>query len=209
MRRLAILGASGHGKVVADASSLCGWEVTFFDDAWPRLDFLGPWRVVGTSADLLRGFDQFDGVVVAIGRNSIRLAHHRDLTKRNHRLVSIIHPGATVSRWAEIGAGSVVCAGAVVSSFARIGEACIVNTGASVDHDCVLQDAVHLSPGARLGGGVHIGESSWVGIGAVVKHGLHIGANVVVGAGAAVIRDAANGSTLLGVPASSAQLRPR
>jgi hypothetical protein len=36
--RLAILGASGHGKVVADAAGLAGWdEVVFFDDAWPGL----------------------------------------------------------------------------------------------------------------------------------------------------------------------------
>src|SRR5690606_24126355 len=36
MIRLAILGASGHGKVVADCAELCGWSVVeFFDDAWP------------------------------------------------------------------------------------------------------------------------------------------------------------------------------
>lgn len=36
MRKLAILGAGGHGKVVADTAECCGWEeVFFFDDAWP------------------------------------------------------------------------------------------------------------------------------------------------------------------------------
>ena len=36
--RLAILGASGHGKVAADAAEQGGWpSVAFFDDAWPGL----------------------------------------------------------------------------------------------------------------------------------------------------------------------------
>ena len=37
MKTLAILGASGHGKVVADAALSTGlWqEVVFYDDAWP------------------------------------------------------------------------------------------------------------------------------------------------------------------------------
>ena len=32
MPKLAILGASGHGKVVADIAELNGYDVVFFDD---------------------------------------------------------------------------------------------------------------------------------------------------------------------------------
>ncbi len=38
MSRLAVLGASGHGKVVADCAELVGWsDIVFFDDAWPKI----------------------------------------------------------------------------------------------------------------------------------------------------------------------------
>jgi len=48
MKRLAILGASGHGKVVADTAECCGWQaVEFFDDAWPQRQGNGAWLVVG------------------------------------------------------------------------------------------------------------------------------------------------------------------
>jgi hypothetical protein len=44
MKRLAILGASGHGKVVADTALSAGWaEVVFFDDGWPGLQANGHW----------------------------------------------------------------------------------------------------------------------------------------------------------------------
>lgn len=210
MKRLAILGASGHGKVVGDAASLCGWDgITFFDDAWPRIETLGPWRVMGSAADLGRGAVSFDGVVVAIGHNATRLEHQRALQRQGLPIVTIVHPAATVSRWAAVGPGSVICAGAVVNAVAMIGAACIVNTCASVDHDCVLADGVHLSPGVHLGGDVRVGERSWVGIAASVNHGLSIGAGVTIGAGAAVVEDVRDGVTVVGIPAREVGHRSR
>jgi len=183
MKRLAILGASGHGKVVGDAAALSGWEIiAFFDDEWPRVAAVGPWAMLGGTSELLRASGQYEGVVVAIGNNAVRLQRQRELAKHQLPFVSIVHPAATVSRLARVGPGSVIFAGAVLNPFAEIGAACIINTCASVDHDCLLADGVHVSPGAHLGGGVQIGEGSWVGIGAAVKHGLRLGNGVTVGA---------------------------
>ena len=202
MRRLAILGASGHGKVIADAAALSGWTtVVFFDDAWPSVSHVRDWPVSGTSADLCRQSSEFNGFVVAIGANPVRLLKHHALTAAGLSAATIIHPSATVSPSAELGAGSVVLAGAVVNPDARLGISCIVNTCASVDHDCTLEDGVHVSPGARLGGNVMVGEAAWIGIGASIRHNVRIGARAIVAAGAAVVGDVADGITVAGVPA--------
>lgn len=202
MKRLAILGASGHGKVVAEAAEAGGWtEIVFFDDAWPSCVANGVWPVVGAGMELLGRTNEFDGVVVAIGNNAVRLAKTLSLVQQGAKMATLIHPSACVSRHAKVGAGSVVFAGAVVNPGATVGAGCILNTGCSVDHDCILADYVHISPGARLAGGVSVGQCSWIGIGASVKQMVDIGEHVVVGAGAAVVANVIDGVTVVGVPA--------
>jgi hypothetical protein len=62
VKRLAILGASGHGKVVADIAECCGWEqVDFFDDAWPSIQQNGAWQIVGDTNVLLVHLEKYDG----------------------------------------------------------------------------------------------------------------------------------------------------
>ncbi len=204
MKRLAILGASGHGKVVADVAECCDWhEVIFFDDAWPEVSHNGHWKVEGNSQSLVARLDDFTGVIVAIGDNGIRAEKLRWLLDMSAPVVTLTHPSAIVSQYAELGAGTVVMPGVVVNVSACIGEGVILNTGCSIDHDCSIGDCAHISPGARLAGGVQIGAHSWVGIGACVKQLVHIGQQVTVGAGAVVVEDLPDGVIAVGVPAKS------
>lgn len=199
---LAILGASGHGKVVADVALESNWsEVVFFDDEWPTKTTCGEWRVVGDSAALMAAFGSYQGVVVAIGNCFARATKHSVLRDLRVPLTSIVHSRAYVSPRAELGVGSVLMAQAAVNIGARIGEACIVNTGATVDHDCELGFAVHIAPGAHLSGNVTVGDRAWIGVGACVRQGTRIGADATVGAGAVVIADVPEAVVVYGVPA--------
>ncbi|MCE8027173.1 acetyltransferase [Halomonas daqingensis] len=201
-RRLAILGASGHGKVVADIAIQSGWQdLTFYDDAWPRKTRHEHWEVRGTLPMLLHDLPGFDGVIVAIGHNGIREAKLGALLAHGARVVTLVHPRATISPLARLGPGCVVVAGAVVNAFAELGEGCIVNTCASVGHDCRLGACVHVAPGANVAGDVEIGRTSWIGAGAAVRQGMTIGEGVMVGAGAAVVASVGDRQVVGGVPA--------
>ncbi|WP_111414169.1 acetyltransferase [Billgrantia lactosivorans] len=206
---LAIFGASGHGKVVADIALQTGWDAVFFyDDAWQSKPRLEHWKVHGGMALLLREVHRFGGVVVAVGNNSIREIALGRVCGAQGRLVTLIHPKAAVSPLARVEVGGVVMPGAVVNAFATIGRGGIVNSGATVDHDCRLGACVHIAPGAHLSGNVVVGRGSWIGVGAVVRQGVTIGERAMIGAGAAVVTDIADDLTVVGVPARPLEDRP-
>jgi sugar O-acyltransferase (sialic acid O-acetyltransferase NeuD family) len=202
MRKLAILGASGHGRVVADTALQSGWnQVVFFDDAFPNITVNSDWVVAGNTKDLIHAFGDFAGVAVAIGNNRIRLNKVQQLLDAGLTLPILIHPQTYIARNVEIEVGTVIFAGAIVQPGCVIGLGSIVNTGAMVDHDCSLAAGVHVCPGVHLAGGVRVGECSWIGIGSVAKQYLTIGDDVTVGAGAVCISDIPNRVTVVGNPA--------
>lgn len=201
-RRLALLGASGHAKVVADAAFASGWQsVEFFDDRWPQDQSMDGRSIVGDTQTLLAELDRFQGVIVSIGDSRARWAKQEILAAAGASLITVVHPSAWISPSASIGLGTVVMAGCVVQADAVVGDACIVNTCSSIDHDCQVGNAVHVAPGARLSGNVEVGEHSWIGLGACIRQGIKVGRDVIVGAGAVVVKDHGNGGTLMGCPA--------
>lgn len=202
MKRLVIVGAGGHGKVVADAAeAMRKWsEIVFVDTKYPHLKSCSHWSVVGNDGclDRLACDAEF---IVAIGSNAIRGSVHSTLVSKGLKIATIIHPRSYVSAYCQIGSGSVVFAGAVINVDCRIGEATIINTGATVDHDCIIGDSTHISPGAHLAGEVSVGVGTWIGIGASVIQQINIGDRVTVGAGAIVVSDISDGVTAVGIPA--------
>jgi len=201
MKRLAILGAGGHGKVVADCADLNEWDVVFFDDSWPSKKNNAHWPVVGNTSDLLERAKEFDGVLVAIGNNAARCGELDKLASAGANIPVLIHPSATISRHTSIGLGTIILAGTVINVDCNIGKGVIINTGSTVDHDCILGDFVHICPGTNLAGGVVVGNYSWVGIGSAVRQMIDIGSEVMVGAGAVVVSNISNSCVVTGVPA--------
>ncbi len=201
-KKLAILGASGHGKVIADIAESSGWdEVVLFDDAWPELMRNGSWEIQGDGQTLCDNIGTFNGVFVAIGNNEIREKKVKWLTERSAPLVSLVHPTAVVSRHAEFGVATVIMPSAVLNAGAKVGDGVILNTGSIVDHDCSLEDFTHISPGATLCGGVTVGRGAWIGANTVIREGIVIGENALLGAGSVVVKNISFGQTVFGCPA--------
>ena len=204
MSKLLILGAGGHGKVVAECALSLGLytEIAFLDDEKVIGEsILTSCSVVGTFNDAGNFIHEYPEAFVALGNNSSRVELIKYLMKIGFRIPSLIHPAAYVSKFALIESGTVIMAGVVVNVDARIGVGGIINTGASIDHDCVLGLGVHLSPGARLGGTVTVGDYTWICMGACVVNNVRVGERSVVAAGAAVIKDVGDNVLVAGVPA--------
>jgi acetyltransferase EpsM len=204
--RVVLVGAGGHGQVVADVllsskGKGSDWEpVGYVDDNAALLgrEFLGL-PVLGRVESL--GSLPHDGVIVAIGDNDTRRSVFSLLEQRGECFVIARHPSAVISSDVEIGSGTMICAGVVVNPGTTIGSNVILNTSCSIDHHNNIGDHVHIGPGVRTGGAVTVGTGSLIGIGATIMPGRTIGANCVVGAAALVQRDVADTTVVAGVPA--------
>lgn len=202
MSGLLILGAGGHGNVVAETASMMGtWDTISFLDDRHELKEANGISVIGELADFVSHKDKFQSAFVAIGNNEVRLEWIQKLEREGFIIPIIIHPFSSVSRHTGIREGTVIMSGAVINSNTSIGKGCIINTSSSIDHDCIIEDGVHVSPGSHIGGTVKIGQRSWLCIGTNVANNINIGSNVVIAAGSTVIRNVPDNVLAAGVPA--------
>ena len=196
MKKITILGASGHGRVVADIAHLNGYNVISFLDDDENIKTCGVYPVIGRCEDALKIDTE---IFVAIGDADIRKNYIELLNDKN--IPFLVHPNAIIAEDVKIKIGTVIMAGVVINPGSRIGKGCIINTCSSVDHDCTVHDYAHVSVGAHLAGTVTIGEKTWVGAGATVCNNVNICPDVTIGAGAVVINNIDKSGTYIGVPA--------
>ena len=185
MNRLIIIGAGGHGKVIADNALKNGYTDICFVDDNATGECMGL-PIVGVCNDLVRLNDGETDFVIGVGTNKTR---KKIAEKYDIHWITLVHPSAQLAINVSIGKGTVIMAGAVIIVFATIGEHCIINTCAVVEHDNVIENYAHISPNVSLGGTVHIGELTHIGIGATVSNNINVCDNCIVGAGAVVVRD--------------------
>lgn len=198
--KLLIVGAGGHGKVVADiALRMNIWKhIAFLDDNQTLKETMGL-PVIGNIKEFYKYTDDSD-FFVAIGNNYIREMIYNKLKAKEVNFATLIHPNAIIGDRVEIGDATVIMAGTVINCHAKIGKCCIINTGAIIDHDSEIEKFVHISSGANIAGNVRIGKNTWIGIGSTISNNLSIAGGCKIGAGAVVIRDIFEPGTYVGVP---------
>ncbi len=202
MKNLYIIGASGHGKVVADiAVHLNQYKAIFFLDDNESLKEVMGFPVVGKTINYDRIDYKEDEVMVAIGNADIRRSIQFQYEKKNYKIATLIHPDAIIGMNVSVGRGTVIMAGAVINTDTRIGRGCIINTCASVDHDCQIGDFSHVSVGSHVAGTVKLGSQTWIGAGATVSNNTNVCDGCMIGAGALVVKDIKESGTYIGSPA--------
>jgi len=206
-RRLRIFGAGGSGRETAWLAEQA-WgtrvDVQFVVDD-PR--YLGG-PVNGITVSLLAELEPADDArfVVALGDPGQRRRIVAAFLAAGHRPATLIHPRAEMSRFVDVGAGTVVCAKSSITCNVSIGDHVQINLACSVAHDVVLGDYATLSPGARVSGHVHVGCGVFIGTNACIINGtpgkpLRIGDGAMIAAGACVTKDVAPHTLVAGVPA--------
>lgn len=200
MKKVVIIGASGHAKVIADIVIKSGDEcVGFLDDNTQLPEKIIGFPYLGVISDYT-GYADDCWFIIGIGNNADRKKLAESM---NVRWYTAIHPSAQIAVDTQIGEGTAIMANAAVNTSAVIGRHCIINTGAVIEHDNRIGDYVHVSPNAALCGTVHVGAMTHIGAGATVRNNTSICANAVIGAGGVVVKEIVQPGTYVGVPARS------
>lgn len=146
MRKLLIIGAGGHGKVVSEIAADIGYgEIAFLDDNSPE--------AIGKITELNKFRNQYSEAFVGLGNNKRRSELLCELQDCGYVIPVLIHPSAYISRTAMIGSGTVVEPKAIVNANTVIGNGCIISVGAIVDHDVEIKECCHINAGAIVKAG--------------------------------------------------------
>lgn len=192
MEKLIILGAGGHGFVIADVASQLGYNVLLWDDN--ILENNQTYKIEQRRSEI----PDNSKLIIGIGNNKTREIISKQYPQKNY--FTLIHPQTIISKNIKIGFGSTVMPGVIINNGSKIGEHCIINTGSIIEHDCTIKNYVHISPNSTLCGNVRIGNGTWVGAGSTIIQGIKIGENVTIGAGTVVIENIPNNATVVGNP---------
>ncbi len=119
---------------------------------------------------------------------------------------TIIHPRVELSKWIEIGLGTLICAGNILTTNIALGQHVQINLDCTVGHDVIIGDYTTLAPGVHVSGWVHFGRRVNIGTGAVFINGtkdnpIKIGDDAIIGAGACVTGPVPPNTTVVGIPA--------
>lgn len=114
---------------------------------------------------------------------------------------TIIHPTASVSRFARLGKGVVVYQNVTITSNANIGNHVVVLPGAVISHDDIIGDYTCIAGGVCISGGVTVGKSCYLGTNCCLNSMIKIGDCSLVGMGSVVLRDVPDRTVVVGNPA--------
>jgi sugar O-acyltransferase (sialic acid O-acetyltransferase NeuD family) len=177
MKPLILIGGGGHCKSVIDVAECAGYTILGILD---RPEEVGKkvlsYEVIGTDDDMAKYADQVEFIVTVgqIKSPKLRIKLHEMIDQAGGRLATIIAPTAHVSKYAKVGAGSVVMHQAVVNADAKIGKGCIINTFSNIEHDVEIGDYCHVSTGAMVNGGAYLANGTFLGSQSVVNQGVRI-----------------------------------
>ncbi len=203
-RKYCIVGAGGFGRetycclldMLSAENRKAHEEVCFM----VKDEMISETKILGIDVLPLSTFDPaLYKVVVAIGDPLARKEVVESLPM-DTVYATIIHPNVVMSKWIEIGEGSIITAGTILTCNIKIGKHVHLNLLTTVGHDCIIGDYVTTAPATNISGKCTIGECSYLGTNSSLRQGIHICNHVTIGMGAVVVKDVTEEGTYIGNP---------
>jgi sugar O-acyltransferase (sialic acid O-acetyltransferase NeuD family) len=204
MKPLILIGGGGHCKSVIEAAESQGLEILGVLDMPEDVgnEILST-KVIGTDDDIPAYVDKAEFVVTVgfIKNPAVRIKLFNKVKKAGGKFATVIASTAHVSKYAEIGEGTVVLHQAFVNAGAKVGYNVILNTATNIEHDAVIGDHCHISTGTMVNGECVVGNRCFIGSQSVLANCITIGDDIIVGAGSLVRKSISEKGIYSGNPA--------
>lgn len=143
------------------------------------------YKVIGTDDDIPFYADKAEFVITVgfIKNPAVRIRIYDKIKEAGGKLATLIASTAYVSKYANVGEGTVVMHHAMVNAGAQLGTNCIINTFCNIEHDAVIGNQCHISTGTMVNGDCKVGDRVFIGSQSVMANGVSIGDDIIVGAG--------------------------
>ncbi len=189
-RPLILIGGGGHCKSVIEVAESAGYEIKGILDMPDEVgkEVLPGHKVIGTDDEIPQYVEECDFIITVgfIKNPALRIKLYNKVKAAGGRLATIIASTAHVSKYAELGEGTVIMHHAFVNAGAKIGDNCIINTFVNIEHDAEVGNQCHISTGTMVNGECKIGENCFIGSQSVCANCIEIASDIIVGAGSVV-----------------------
>ena len=194
VRDILIIGAGGIGRETA-------WIIEEINEVKPTWNLLGyidenseihgkelnGYKVLG-GLEVLEKLEEKPYVVVAIANCSVKKSIVTKLGEK-YNFATIIYPTVKVSKFIQIGQGTIMYPGVILTVNTKIGNHVLISGNCTIGHDTVIGDYSSLLWGSNFSGYDTIGESCFIGVGTKVIQGINISKENKISAGITVIED--------------------
>ncbi len=208
MKKLVLIGASGYGREVYDMLERINQKentyniIGFIDDdksLWGKM--INGVKVLGGIEYLKSNYlNERIYAAITIASADVKRKIVRELD--NYVIwESLIDPTAIISKYCNIGKGTLIGAFSQIGPNSQIGDFCSILYACNVGHDAVLEDYVSAMDYCDITGHAHLEEGAYLGSSVAILPDIRICKNSVIGGGAVVVKDLIEQGTYTGVPA--------
>jgi sugar O-acyltransferase (sialic acid O-acetyltransferase NeuD family) len=138
--------------------------------------------------------------------NKLREQKFLEAKEKGYKLISYIHPKATVASNVKIGENCFIFEDNTIQPFVTIEDNCILWSGNHIGHHSTIKSNCFIASHVVISGGCEIGQNTFIGVNATLRDHIKIGKSNVIGAGALILNDTEDNKVYMANPTEASKV---
>jgi sugar O-acyltransferase (sialic acid O-acetyltransferase NeuD family) len=206
MKEIYILGVGHNTSVYIELAELNGYTIKglYHYENGKTGQLIHNIPIIGTNDDLFNHADlNGKNFALSMGDNKIRVNYARQIREKGGNLPTLIHPTASVSKYAQIDEGVVIHANSTIQPDVVIQSDTVISFNVGITHNTTIESGCYVAGQTIVGAYIHIHEMAFIGMGSTLISGKvkYIGKKAIIGAGSVVTSSVEENSIVFGNPA--------